>query len=57
MARQGPAQPAPEPKQKPYPATKARGGEIILKTPLRRWIFIAGLAGAVLLAVAFSFFR
>src|SRR5437660_6997896 len=33
----------------PYPAEKARGGEIILRTPLRRAIFIGGLAGAVVL--------
>jgi hypothetical protein len=38
--------------QKPYPAEKARGGEIILNTPARRAIFIAGLIGAVLLALA-----
>ncbi len=25
--------------QKPYPAEKARGGEIILNTPLRRAVF------------------
>lgn len=37
--------------QKPYPAEKARGGEIILRTPARRAIFIAGLAGAVLLVI------
>ncbi len=35
----------------PYPAEKARGGEIILRTPLRRAIFIGGLAGAVILAL------
>lgn len=33
------------------PAGKARQGEIILRTPLRRGIFIAGLAGAVLVGV------
>jgi hypothetical protein len=38
--------------QKPYPAEKARGGEIILNTPARRAIFIAGLIGAVVLALA-----
>jgi hypothetical protein len=54
MARQGPAQRAP---QRPYPADKARGGEIILNTPLRRWIFVAGLCGAVLLVLALGFFR
>jgi hypothetical protein len=35
--------------QKPYPAEKARGGEIVLTTPLRRIIFLAGLIGAVVL--------
>ena len=47
MVREGPAQTAPPPKA-PYPAEKARGGEIILNTPARRAIFIAGLVGAVL---------
>jgi hypothetical protein len=37
--------------QKPYPAEKARGGEIILNTPARRAIFLAGLIGAVILAL------
>jgi len=41
----------------PYPAEKARGGEIILLTPLRRAIFIAGLAGAVVLALLLAFAR
>ena len=50
MVREGPAQPAPSPKE-PYPAEKARGGEIILNTPGRRAIFIAGLLGAVVLAI------
>jgi hypothetical protein len=49
MVREGPAQPAP------YPAEKARGGEIILKTPARRAIFIAGLVGAVLLVLILAF--
>jgi hypothetical protein len=44
MRKDGPRQP------EPYPARKARGGEIILKTPYQRAIFIAGLAGAVILA-------
>jgi type IV secretory pathway TrbD component len=30
---------------------RARQGEIILRTPMRRAIFIAGLAGAVILAL------
>jgi hypothetical protein len=37
--------------QKPYPAEKARGGEIILNTPLRRAVFLAGLIGAVVLVL------
>lgn len=32
--------------QKSYPAEKARGGEIILNSPLRRAVFLAGLVGA-----------
>jgi hypothetical protein len=36
--------------QKPYPAEKARGGEIILNTPFRRVILIAGMVGTVVLA-------
>jgi hypothetical protein len=43
--REGPPQPPP------YPAEKARGGEIILRTPLRRIIFFGGLIGAVLLVL------
>jgi hypothetical protein len=35
-------------------AGKARQGEIILRTPLRRAVFIAGLAGAVILAIAIA---
>jgi hypothetical protein len=34
-----------------YPAEKARQGEIILKTPLQRAIFIAGLAGMIVVPV------
>ena len=45
----GPAQPAPA--KEPYPAEKARGGEIVLNTPLRRWVFIGGLAGAIALVL------
>jgi hypothetical protein len=37
--------------QKPYPAEKARGGEIILNTPLRRAIFLAGLIGAFIIVL------
>jgi hypothetical protein len=34
-----------------YPADKARGGEIILRTPTRRFVFLAGLVGAVALGL------
>jgi hypothetical protein len=43
--------------QKPYPAEKARGGEIILNTPARRAIFLSGLIGAIVLAVVLVFVR
>jgi hypothetical protein len=56
MVREGPAQASP-PKQEPYPAEKARGGEIILNTPARRWIFVSGLVGAVLLVLLLGFLR
>jgi hypothetical protein len=49
MVREGPAQPAP------YPAEKARGGEIILRTPLRRMIFIGGLIAAVLVGLVLAY--
>jgi len=52
MVREGPAEPPPPPKE-PYPAEKARGGEIILRTPARRAIFLAGLIGALVLAAFF----
>lgn len=40
--------------QKPYPAEKARGGEIILNSPRRRAIFLAGLIGAFILVVVLA---
>ena len=40
--------------QKPYPAEKARGGEIILNSPLRRAIFLAGLIGAFTLVLVLA---
>lgn len=49
MVREGPAHPAP------YPAEKARGGEIILRTPLRRMIFVGGLAAVVIVALVLAF--
>lgn len=36
-----------------YPAEKARQGEIILRKPWQRVVFIGGLAGVVVLALAF----
>jgi hypothetical protein len=51
MVREGPAQPPP------YPAEKARGGEIILRTPLRRAIFIGGLIGAVVVGLLLMLWR
>lgn len=38
-----------------YPADKARGGEIILRTRVERVIFFAGLFGAVVLATVLEF--
>ena len=37
-----------------YSAQDVRGGEIILRTPARRLIFIAGLAGFVILVLVLS---
>jgi hypothetical protein len=42
--------------QMTYPAEKARQGEIILRTRLRRIIFIAGLVGVVLIAALWAVF-
>ncbi len=50
MVREGPAQ-TPPLRAKTYSAEKVRGGEIILKKPIERGIFIAGLVGAVLLVL------
>jgi hypothetical protein len=54
MVREAPAQPAPP--HRPYPAEKARGGAIILRTRAQRVIFIAGLAGVIVLAVLLAWF-
>ena len=56
MVREGPAQPAPPPKP-PYPADQARGAEVILNTPLRKWLFIGGLIGAIVLVLVLSLIR
>jgi hypothetical protein len=52
--REGPPQPPPPRK---YPAEKARGGKIILRRRWQRVVFIAGLAGAALLALILQFAR
>lgn len=41
---------------KTYPADKARQGEIILRTPLRRAIFIGGMLAALALALLAQYF-
>ena len=40
-----------QPRTAEYPAEKARQGEIILRRPGLRLVFIAGLVGAVVLAL------
>ena len=47
MVREGPAQRLPS----NYDADKGRGGEIILRRPWQRYVFIGGLAGALLLVI------
>ena len=37
--------------KEPYPAEKARSGEIILRRRWQRIVFIAGLVGVVLVAI------
>jgi hypothetical protein len=49
MAKNGPPQLAP------YPAEKARGGEIVLRRRWQRVVFVIGLAGPVVLLVVFLF--
>ena len=41
----------------PYPAEKARGGEIILRRPWQRVGFILGLAAPVLLLIGLLILR
>jgi hypothetical protein len=40
-----------------YPAEKARGGEIILRKPWQRAIFIAGLAIPIILLILLAIWR
>jgi hypothetical protein len=35
----------------PYPAEKARGAEIVLRTPARRLVFFGGLIGIVVVGL------
>jgi len=41
----------------PYPAEKARGGEIILRRPWQRVVFILGLALPLLLLIGLVILR
>jgi hypothetical protein len=60
--REAPPQPAPPPsnedrnRDRRLSAEQARGGEIILRTPAQRAIFIAGLLGAVVFAILLTLF-
>ena len=54
--REAPPQPAPPPRETPYPAEKARGGEIVLRKRWQRIVFIAPLVGAVILAFVLILF-
>lgn len=42
--------------EKPYPAQKARGGEIILKSKWSRVVFLAGLFGGAVLAIVVAIY-
>jgi type IV secretory pathway TrbD component len=46
--------PRPGPKPPVYPAGRVRQGEIILKTPGRRMVFIGGLVAVVVLAAVIA---
>ena len=54
MTKDASAQATPS---RPYPADKARGAEVVLNTPLRKWIFFGGLSGAILLVLVLSLVR
>ncbi len=53
--RKGPPKQAPAGEPQPYPAEKARGAEIVLRTPARKVIFFGGLIGIVLLVLILQF--
>ena len=46
----------PQTTQRPYPAEKARQGEIILRRPWQRIVFIAGLIGMAVLGALIGAF-
>jgi hypothetical protein len=48
---------APPRKPEPYPAEKARGAQIILRTPARKIVFFGGLIGIVLFVFIMQFVR
>jgi hypothetical protein len=43
------------PQPTPYPAEKARGGEIVLRRPWQRIVFVVGLALPFVLLLLFLF--
>ena len=49
-----PPPPRPKGEQQPYPAEKARGGEIILRKRWERAVFALGLAAVFVLALALA---
>jgi hypothetical protein len=53
-SEEGPAEPAP-PQQRLILPKRPGGGEISLNTPVRRAVFLAGLLGAVFIALLFTF--
>lgn len=50
-----PEQRAPTDDTDGYPAQDARQGYIVLRTPLRRWVFFGGLVALVVLGLALRF--
>jgi hypothetical protein len=52
--REDPPQPPPR-REPPYPAEKARGAEIVVRTPARKVVFFGGLAAFVLFIVVLQF--
>jgi hypothetical protein len=45
------------PRPAPYPAEKARGGEIVLRRPWQRVVFALGFALPLILLLLFLFFH